>query len=691
MRPKMKKYIYSLIAVVAAFTLTAQTTIDRSSAPTPGPARVPTIASYESFELKNGLKVFVVEDHKLPRISMSLILDRDPIVEGDKAGYVSIAGDLLGAGTANRTKAELDEEVDFMGARFSTSASSMNVGGLSKYTDNLIEIMADVLLNPSFPSEEFDKLKSQMTSGLKANADDPDAISGNLRGATLYGLEHPYGEVMTEATVEAVTLEDCKNYFSTYFRPNIAYMVVIGDITTKDAKKKLSKALKGWKAAEVPSHDYEKTVVPAAGRIVMVDKPSAVQSVVWLGNVIDLPQGHPDIEPLRVANQILGGGMSGRLFTNLREDKAFTYGAYSSFGVDQLNSTFGASAKVRNEVTDSAIVEFLYEIGRMRNEAVSEEDLIAAKASLSGAFGRSLESTSSAANFALNIARYGLPSDYYNNYLARLEAVTAEDVMRVSKEYMRTENLTISVVGKAQDVAAGLAAFGTVEYFNAEGQTTDAPTFLFMPEGVTLETVFGNYYEAMGGVEALKALSAIDMKAHLEIPGMPGKIKMRTAKMTPGKFMMEQSMQGMTVMKMTYVDGVGKQSGMQGKKDLEGEELEELKEQAAYVVDELAWMEDLESFTFDGQTLMDGKAVYQVSEGDKTMYFDVATGLFYKSTETTETPQGDMAVTTTIEEWGEFGGVKMPKVTKQSAGQQQFTIIVDSIEFNEDVKSKLFK
>ena len=687
----MKKYIYSLIAVVAAFTMTAQTTIDRSSAPTPGPARVPTIASYESFELKNGLKVFVVEDHKLPRISMSLILDRDPIVEGDKAGYVSIAGDLLGAGTANRTKAELDEEVDFMGARFSTSASSMNVGGLSKYTDNLIEIMADVLLNPSFPSEEFDKLKSQMTSGLKANADDPDAISGNLRGATLYGLEHPYGEVMTEATVEAVTLEDCKNYFSTYFRPNIAYMVVIGDITTKDAKKKLSKALKGWKAAEVPSHDYEKTAVPAAGRIVMVDKPSAVQSVVWLGNVIDLPQGHPDIEPLRVANQILGGGMSGRLFTNLREDKAFTYGAYSSFGVDQLKSTFGASAKVRNEVTDSAIVEFLYEIGRMRTEAVSNEDLIAAKASLSGAFGRSLESTSSAANFALNIARYGLPSDYYNNYLARLEAVTAEDVMRVSVRYMRTDNLTISVVGKAQDVAAGLAAFGTVEYFNAEGQTTEAPTFLFMPEGVTLETVFGNYYEAMGGVEALKALSAIDMKAQLEIPGMPGKIKMRTAKMTPGKFMMEQSMQGMTVMKMTYVDGVGKQSGMQGKKDLEGEELEELKEQAAYVVDELAWMEDLESFTFDGQTLMDGKAVYQVSEGDKTMYFDVATGLFYKSTETTETPQGDMAVTTTIEEWGEFGGVKMPKVTKQSAGQQQFTIIVDSIEFNEDVKSKLFK
>lgn len=687
----MKKYIYSLIAVVVAFSLTAQTTIDRSTAPSPGPARVPTIASYESFELKNGLKVFVVEDHKLPRISMSLILDRDPIVEGEKAGYVAIAGDLLGSGTTTRTKAQLDEEVDFMGARFSTSASSMNVGGLSKYTDDLVEIMSDVLLNPSFETEEFEKLKSQMTSGLKANADDPDAIAGNLRGATLYGLEHPYGEVMTESTVEAVTLEDCKNYFSSYFRPNIAYMVVIGDITVKDAKKKLSKALKGWKAWDVPAHDYEKTSVPSASRIVMVDKPSAVQSVVWLGNVIDLPQGHPDIEPLRIANQILGGGMSGRLFTNLREDKAFTYGAYSSFGIDELNSTFGASAKVRNEVTDSAIVEFLMEIGRMRTESVTEEDLIAAKASLSGAFGRSLESTSSAANFALNIARYGLPSDYYNNYLARLEAVTAEDVMRVSNQYMKTDNLTISVVGKAQDVAAGLAAFGEVEYYDAEGMPTDAPTFLFMPEGITLETVFAKYYEAMGGVDVLSSLKAMDMKAHLEIPGMPGQLKMRTAKITPNKFMMEQSMQGMTVMKMTYVDGVGKQSGMQGEKELEGEELEDLKKQASFVVDELAWMQDLESFTFDGQTLMDGKAVYQVSEGEKTRYFEVETGLFYKSTETTETPEGDMAVSMTVEEWGEYNGIKMPKVSKQSAGQQTFTIIVDSVEFGDDVKAKLFK
>ncbi len=673
----MRKYIYTLFIALLTISLSAQVTIDRSTAPTPGPARTPEIGSYESFELKNGLKVFVVEDHKLPRITMSLILDRDPIVEGAKAGYVSIAGDLIGAGTANRTKSALDEEVDFMGANFGTGSNSIRVGGLSKYTDQLIDILADVLLNPSFPEEEFDKLKSQMISGLKANADDPDAISGNLRGAALYSLEHPYGEVMTEATVEAISIDDCKAYFDTYFRPNIAYMVVIGDITVADAKKKLNKALKKWKAAEVPAHDYVKTPRASSSRIVMVDKPSAVQSVVWLGNIIDLPQGHPDIEPLRVANQILGGGMSGRLFTNLREDKAFTYGAYSNFGVDELNATFGASAKVRNEVTDSAITEFLYEINRMKNESVSEEDLVAAKASLSGSFGRSLESPASAANFALNIARYDLPSDYYNNYLSRLEAVTAEDVLRVANTYMNGP-LTITVVGKAQDVAGKLSAFGEVEYFNAEGNATKAPTFLFIPDGITKETVLNNYFEAIGGAEAFQNITSLEQEMSLEAPGMPGAVGMKTVKNIPDYYLSEQSMQGMTLMKVEYKDGAATRSGMRGNADLEGEELAATAKEAKYVISQLEWLQNPEAITFDGQTLVNGKDVYQITEGEQTHYFDIATGLLYMSVETAEGPEGDITVTTVFKEWQEVNGLTFVKTIEQSAGPQSFTVTVNS-------------
>jgi predicted Zn-dependent peptidase len=572
----------------------------------------------------------------------------------------------------------LDEEVDFMGANFGTGSNSIRVGGLSKYTDQLIDILSDVLLNPSFPEEEFDKLKSQMISGLKANADDPDAISGNLRGAALYGLEHPYGEVMTEATVEAISIDDCKAYFDTYFRPNIAYMVVIGDITVKDAKKKLNKALKKWKAAEVPAHDYAKTSRAASSRIVMVDKPSAVQSVVWLGNVIDLPQGHPDIEPLRVANQILGGGMSGRLFTNLREDKAYTYGAYSNFGVDELNATFGASAKVRNEVTDSAITEFLYEIDRMKNEAVTDEDLIAAKASLSGSFGRSLESPASAANFALNIARYELPSDYYSNYLSRLEAVTAEDVMRVANAYMNGP-LTITVVGKAQDVAGKLSAFGEVEYYDADGNETDAPTFLFMPEGVTKEAVLNTFFDAIGGAEAFQNITSFEQEMSLEAPGMPGAVGMKTVKNIPNYYLTEQSMQDMTLMKVEYKDGAATRSGMRGNAELEGEELASTAKEAKYVISQLEWLENPEAITFDGQTLVNGKDVYQFTEGEQTHYFDLATGLLHMSVETAEGPEGDITVTTIYKEWQEVNGLTFVKTIEQSAGPQSFTVTVDKV------------
>ncbi|MCH1406784.1 MAG: insulinase family protein [Schleiferiaceae bacterium] len=675
----MRKLMYSIIGLFTAVTLTAQVTIDRTTAPEPTPARSIELGSAAQFELKNGLKVFVVENHKLPRISMSLILDRDPIVEASKAGYVSIAGDMIGAGTANRSKAVLDEEVDFMGANFGTSASSIRMGGLSKYTDQLVDILSDVLLNPTFPQEEFDKLKAQMLSGLQANADDPDAISGNLRGATLYGLEHPFGEVMTEASVEAITVEDCKSYFDAYFRPNIAFMVIIGDITAKDAQKKLKKALKKWAPAEVPHHEYPKTEVPTAQRVVMVDKPSAVQSVVWLGNVIDLPHGHADIEPLRVANQILGGGMSGRLFTNLREDKAFTYGAYSNFGVDELNATFGASAKVRNEVTDSAITEFLNEIGRMRTEAVSEDDLIAAKASLSGSFGRSLESPASAANFALNIARYDLSADYYNNYLARLDGVTAEDVLRVSNQYMDADHLTITVVGKAQDVAGKLSAFGAVEYFDANGAATDAPTFLFMPDGVTKETVVNAFFNAIGGAEAFQNIKELEQEMSLVAPGMPGAVSMYSKKIVPSYYVTEQSMQGMTLMKVEYKDGAANSSGMRGNATLEGDELASTAKEAQYVISELAWLDDMSSITFDGQTLMAGKDVYQITDGDAVHYFDVATGLLHMSTETTEGPEGDVTVTTVYDSWQEVNGLTFVKSISQSAGPQSFTVTVDKV------------
>jgi len=241
-----------LFVAVAAF---AQ--VDRSVRPDAGPARAPEIGEADVITMKNGMKIFVVENSKLPRVSMSLILDRDPIFEGEKAGYVQLAGDMIGRGTINRPKDKLDEEVDFMGASLGTGSTNIYASGLSKYTEKLVEIMADVAMNPSFTQEEFDKAKEQFLSGIESGKDDPSTIMGNVYGALIYGKDHPYGEIITTETVEAITLEDCKNYYNTYFKPNIAYVAVVGDVKTKKIKKLFNKYFGDWERTDVSMNTYE--------------------------------------------------------------------------------------------------------------------------------------------------------------------------------------------------------------------------------------------------------------------------------------------------------------------------------------------------------------------------------------------------------------------------------------------------
>src|SRR5271154_6083288 len=230
----MKK-IY-LIVFWALIIQSAHAQVDRTKAPKPAPARGIKIGDYQAFTLKNGLQVFVVENHKLPRVQFSINLKSDPILEGEKTGYVNIAGNLIGTGTKTRTKAQLDEEVDFIGASLNTSPSGISASSLTKHSGKLLELMSDVLYNPSFAQAELDKLKTQTLSGISAGKDDPNAIAANVRGALVYGKDHPYGEIATEKSVGSITLEDCKGYYDTYFKPNNAYLIMVGDINLKNAK-----------------------------------------------------------------------------------------------------------------------------------------------------------------------------------------------------------------------------------------------------------------------------------------------------------------------------------------------------------------------------------------------------------------------------------------------------------------------
>ena len=265
----MKKIISILCVLTLIFSVSGQK-LDRSIVPSPGPAPEINLGEIESFTLENGLKVFVVENHKLPKVSYSLQLNIDPIMEGDMAGYITMAGDLIGRGTKTRTKQEIDAEIDFIGASLSTFSSGAFGSSLKKHQEKLLTLMSDAVMNADFKQEELDKIKKQMISGLASEKDSPDAIASKVASILLYGKDHPYGEYSSEESIENVTLSKCKEYYTTYFRPNVSYMAVVGDITLEEAKKNVEKYFGEWKKGKVPSYEYKTPKSPSKTQVAFV-------------------------------------------------------------------------------------------------------------------------------------------------------------------------------------------------------------------------------------------------------------------------------------------------------------------------------------------------------------------------------------------------------------------------------------
>jgi zinc protease len=505
-------FVLSLLIATVGF---AQ--VDRSQFPNSGPAPEIKIGEAETFTLENGLKVFVVKNNKLPRVSFTLVLERDPILEGDKAGMTSFVGEMMTAGTTNRTKDQLDEEIDFVGASLSASATSMFASSLKKHQGKVLELMADVLFNPVFPQGELEKLKKQALTGLAQSKDNPDAISGRLTSALVYGKNHPYGEVSTEATINNVTVEDVKTYYQTYFKPNIAYLAIVGDMDKAEAEVVVKKYFANWKEGKVPTFTYPVPQRQAKNTVAIVDRSTSVQTVIDIAQPLEMKIGDTDYISSRVLNQILGGGSSSRLFMNLREDKGYTYGAYSSIGADKLIASFSANASVRTEVTDSAVYEFMNEIVNLVDKGVTEEELVKAKSSLAGSFGRSLESPATIANFALNTVRYNLPKDYYATYLQKMNALTAEDINVTAKRLIDPTKLYVTVVGNGAEIKEKLAQFGEVVEYDNMGFV--AKKIEMADASMTADKVIENYISAIGGSEKASAIKAAKVTMSASVMG----------------------------------------------------------------------------------------------------------------------------------------------------------------------------
>ncbi len=671
------KNIFIISAAVA--TLFACKPLDRSIRPVAGAAKEIKLGETQSFTLPNGLKVFVVENHKLPTVAYSLMLDLDPIMENEKAGYIDMAGGLLGTATTTRSKDEINASIDFIGANFNINSGGFFASSLTKNQDAMLEIISDVILNPVFTEEEFTKAKTQTVSGLASEKTDPDAITRNVRQKLNYTTAHPYGEVVSESTVENIVLADCETYFNTYFKPNVGYMAIVGDIDLETAKVKVEKYFGAWAQGTVPTHTYTTPKGPNATHVALVDKPGAVQSVVNITYPVVLDLKSEDLMAARVMNQILGGGSAARLFGNLREDKAYTYGAYSSLRQNELIGSFNANAKVRNEVTDSAIVEFLFEMNKLKNEVVTDKEVQDVINNMSGTFAIGLENASTVSRFAINIDRYNLPKDYYQTYLQRLATVTPADVNAAANKYLRPDNAHFLVVGSSDELEEKMKAFGKVDLLDIEGNKATA--LKPAPEGVSAVSVMANYLNAIGGAKKLDAINKVSLKYEMNAPGAPAPIIIEQVQERPNKYAMKVLMNGAVMQEMVYDGKKGTMSSMGNTMELEGPQLEDLKSKAVLFpetrYESLGYMTELL-----GLTKVDGNPCYKLKIVDPVgneifRSFDASSGLLVREESTTETQMGAMTSVTLYKDYIKNNyGITEPRIIETQAGPQNMKMVL---------------
>ncbi|MFD2567165.1 M16 family metallopeptidase [Pseudotenacibaculum haliotis] len=682
----MKTKILSIVAILAvSFAVNAQ--IDRSKMPKPGPAPQVKLGKAQKFKLKNGLTVIMVENHKLPRAAASLSIDNYPHLEGNKTGVNSMMGSLLGRGTSNISKDDFNERVDFLGANVSFSSDGASASSLKRYFPEVLGLMADGVKNSQFTQEEFDKEVKVTLDNIKSGEKSVTGAARRVESVLTYGKNHPNGEFVTKETINNITLDDVKKEYNTYYRPNNAYLVVIGDIKPKEIKKLVKKLFSDWNPGTIPSYTLPEVKNVETTEIDFINMPNAVQSEIAVINTIDLTLGDDDYFAALLANQILGGGGTARLFQNLREDKGYTYGSYSSVSQSRYKGRFSATASVRNMVTDSSVVELMKEINKIRYQKVSEEELKNAKEQYIGSFVINAQNPSTAASFALNKELYDLPDDFYETYLAKINSVTLDDVQDAAIKYFRGDKARIVITGKAIDVLKNLEKNPVykIKYFDKYGNPTEKPELsLPIPAGLTAAKVVDKYVAAIGGAEKVDAVKTMMFVYKATIQGNELELTRKIA--GPNKESNVITFGGQVFQKQVF-NGEKGYSVQQGRRqELSGEELETAKAKALPFED-IAY----KAGKLDRIESIDGNNMYIIKFKDAEIFYDVKTGLKIKSMRTVKGPQGDVQVPSNYSDYKAVNGILIPHKFEQGMGRFTLNFELKEVKINEGVSDKDFE
>lgn len=699
----MKRLNIYLLGLAVATLLPSMSfgQIDRSVRPEAGKAPEINIKDSEVFTTKNGITVILSENHKLPRVSFNLSMGSDPRLEGPLAGLSSITGSLIMSGTDNRSKDQLDKEKDYIGASLGAGSGSIFLSCLTKHMDKGLDLMSDVLMYANFPQDEVDRIIKQNESGLISAKSDPGTMASNAESVANFPNNHPYGEIMTEETLANINREAIVAYYKSTFTPKGSYLVVVGDIDRATTEKVVDQYFGKWNGVEPFEQDYGTGTFNDGNRVIFVKKQGAVQSVINISFPMDIEPGHPDYIKLRVLNGILGSsGFGARLMQNLREDKAYTYGCYSRVNVNNNGSWFTAGGNFRNDVTDSAITQILYEIQRITDEYVTDEELALTKASMNGSFSRSLESASTIARFALNIIRNELPKDYYQTYLKKLEAITKDDVLEVAQKYFLPKKCNIVVVG-SEDVLDKLTQFdadGQIEKLDAFGREVKE----LKPSDITAQELFTNYINAVtmtsNAKQLKKKLKKVKSKSEIieyTNAQFPGALTATNVWMAPNMSGSKMEMSGMTIQKRYFDGSAGGSVSMQGgAEEMTSEEIA-AESKSKGLFPEMYYDETGMEYAIEGIETRNGKDYYLVKMNDGSSeiyeYYDAATFLKAERKEIMSREGQTVESVITFEDYKEVDGFMFAMKKDLSFGGMTLSGAVKEVKVNAKVSIDDYK
>lgn len=427
-------------------------------------------------DLPNGAHLMVLEDRRLPNISFQIIIPGaggyyDPATQTGLAQYTA---QMMREGTKTRATLQIAQELETMAAGVAASSglssqtASVSGGALTENFDKVFDIAVDILLNPTFPVEEWERAKARAKSGLQQQRTSPNFLASERYNAIMYG-DHPAGRITTTAlALDAITRDAMVEFHRARYVPDQALIAFSGDISLAEARKKVEAKLGGWKKAGVPKPAIQDPPAPGTPKVTLVARPNSVQTLLMVG-APSMTRTDPDYEELTVANRVLGGTM-GRLFRHLREEKGYTYGIGSAFSAPKYRGDWTASTSVRTAVTEAALTDLLAEIAEMRDKPVPSSEFEDAKRAIAAAFALSLENPGAVLNYYVQSWTYALPADYWDTYPAKISAVTPAQAQAAAKKYWDASRLHIVAVGDAPAVTEILKKKGVLEVYDADGK-----------------------------------------------------------------------------------------------------------------------------------------------------------------------------------------------------------------------------